>query len=107
MTTPTDEPTPNQDVPQTAEPTSTAVGRRTPKWLQRAELFLRILVRIYVGVLVVLLPWTRLWDSSPLFAHYPTIAIYAAHGAVRGLVSGLGMLNFWIALKDATNYRES
>jgi hypothetical protein len=77
-----------------------------PRWLHRVELFLRVMVRIYVGVLVVLLPWTRLWDSSPFFAHYPGIAVYMFHGAVRGIVSGLGLLNLWIALEDAIHYHD-
>ena len=36
-----------------------------------------------------------------LFAQYPTLSAIAAHGAVRGIVSGLGLLNLWIAFQDA------
>jgi len=33
------------------------------------------------------------------------LSIYAANGAVRGIISGLGLLNIWIALQDAIRHR--
>jgi hypothetical protein len=88
------------------KPELPALKPRIPRWMHRLELFLRVMVRIYVGVLVVLLPWTRLWDSNPFFAHHPAAAVYLLHGSVRGVVSGLGLLNLWIALQDAVHYRD-
>ena len=75
---------------------------RIPRWLERAELFIRVLLRMYIGIAVCGAPWIRMfWDENPLFAHNPTLASIAANGAVRGLVSGLGLLNLWIAFRDA------
>ena len=77
-------------------------GRRSSPWLQRAELFLRVLLRMYLGLAVCFAPWSKgFWDQNPIFIHFPTLSIYAANGAVRGLVSGLGLLNLWIAFSDA------
>jgi hypothetical protein len=36
---------------------------------------------------------------------FPTLAIYAANGGVRGIISGLGLLNIWIAVQDAIRHR--
>ncbi len=80
---------------------------RAPLWLLRAELFLRVVIRIYVGVLVFLLPWSKFWDRNPLFVAYPDLGSFVAHGAVRGIVSGLGLLNLWIAIMDAIYHREN
>jgi hypothetical protein len=44
------------------------------------------------------------WDQNPLFAQFPQLSIYAANGAVRGLISGLGLLNLWIAFQDAIRH---
>ena len=75
---------------------------RCPRWL----LFLWVLLRIYVGLVVCFAPWSPgFWDQNPLFNHFPTLAIYAANGAVRGLVSGIGLLNLWIAFSDAIGKR--
>ena len=80
--------------------------QRIPRWLIRAELFLRVTLRIYIGLAVCYAPWSPLfWDQNPLFVQFPTLSIYAANGAVRGIISGLGLLNLWIALKDAISHR--
>jgi hypothetical protein len=50
-------------------------------------------------------PWLlAFWDQNPLFLHFPTLSIYAANGAVRGIVSGLGLLNLWFAFQDAVRH---
>jgi hypothetical protein len=75
---------------------------RIPRWLERAELFIRVLLRMYIGIAVCYVPWSRMfWDQNPIFAHNPTLWNIAGNGAVRGLVSGLGLLNLWIAFRDA------
>ncbi len=80
--------------------------QRIPRWLERAELFLRVLVRMYIGLAVFYAPWSSLfWDQNPLFVQYPTLSIVAANGAVRGIVSGLGLLNLWIAFQEAIRFR--
>ena len=76
--------------------------QRIPRWLERAELFIRVLLRMWVGVIVCFLPWwPMVWDDNPLFSQHPTLASIATNGAVRGIVSGLGLLNLWIAFRDA------
>jgi len=88
-------------VPVRSHPT-----QRIPRWLERAEMFLRIMLRMYVGLAVCYAPWSHMfWDQNPIFVHFPTLSIYAANGAVRGLVSGLGLLNLWIALRDVVHRR--
>jgi len=83
-------PLPNGEMPQ-----------RIPYWLQQAERFLRVIVRIYIGLVVCLVPWyPPFWDANPLFTHFPSVASFITHGAVRGFVSGFGLLNLWVALQD-------
>lgn len=80
--------------------------QRIPHWLVRAELFLRVMLRIYIGLAVCCVPWSPMfWDQNPLFVQFPTLSIYAAHGAVRGIVSGIGLVNIWLALGDAIRHR--
>jgi hypothetical protein len=81
--------------------------QRIPRWLERSELFLRVLLRMYIGLAVAVAPWWPMfWDQNPLFVQFPTLSIYAANGAVRGVVSGLGLLNLWIAFRDAIRFRD-
>jgi hypothetical protein len=79
-----------------------------PVWLQRLELFLRVAVRLYLGAFVLVLPWwPRFWDDNPVFHLLPQLGDLAMRGAVRGVVSGFGLLNLWIAFHEAIHYRES
>lgn len=80
---------------------------RIPHWLERSELFIRVMLRMYIGLAICYAPWwPMVWDRNPLFALFPTLGIYAANGAVRGMVSGLGLLNLWIALRDVIRRRD-
>jgi hypothetical protein len=81
--------------------------QRIPRWLERAELFLRVLLRMYIGLAVCYAPWSRVfWDQNPLFQHFPALFTFATSGAIRGMVSGLGLLNLWIAFRDAFRHRD-
>ena len=91
--------------PHLVPPPTSYAPQRIPRWRERAELYLRVVLRMYIGVAVCYAPWSHLfWDQNPLFVQYPTLAIYAANGAVRGLVSGLGLLNLWFACEDAIRH---
>jgi len=97
------EPVPGPPTP----PPAHSSPQRIPRWLERGELFLRVLLRMYIGLAVCYAPWSHMfWDQNPLFLHFPNLAVYAAHGAVRGIISGLGLLNLWIAFRDAVRHRD-
>ncbi len=103
-------PLPASPAPEAGSAATPKVGphapQRIPHWLVRAELFLRVMLRIYIGLAVCYAPWSPMfWDQNPLFVQFPTLSIYAAHGAVRGIVSGIGLLNIWLALSDAIRHR--
>jgi hypothetical protein len=84
--------------PATAvEPAPEQRPRHIPRWLLVMEIVLFVIVRLYVGVLVVLLPWRSIWTTNAWIMHWPIVANFLAQGWVRGLVSGLGLLNIWIA----------
>ncbi len=78
-----------------------------PRWLERVELFLRVMLRIYIGLAVSVAPWwPAAWDKNPIFLQFPMLGNIATYGAVRGLVTGLGLLNLWIAFQDAIRHRD-
>ena len=92
--------------PDPAPPTQATpqqqVAQRIPYWLRQAERFLRVIVQMYLGLLVCLAPWfPAAWDANPLFTSSPSVLAFVTQGWVRGIVSGLGLLNLWIALRNA------
>jgi hypothetical protein len=84
-----------------------AVVAVAPVWLQRLSLFVLVLFCVYLGVLVMILPWwTRIWDHNGLIESRPALAAVLHMGAVRGLISGVGMLDIWIGISEAIHYRD-
>jgi hypothetical protein len=79
---------------------------RVPLWLRRLELFFFVVLRIYVGVVVLVLPWTPPWTDNHWISYFPRVSAFLMYGAVRGVISGLGLLNLWIAVYEAIHYRE-
>jgi hypothetical protein len=81
--------------------------RAAPVWLQRLSLFVLVLFCAYLGVLVMLLPWwTRIWDHNMFMQSHPTLSAVLHHGAVRGIISGIGLLDIWIGISEAVHYRD-
>ncbi|MGA7886404.1 MAG: hypothetical protein WCA44_11735 [Acidobacteriaceae bacterium] len=101
------QPSSNLVSPRTAASVPTPTPPRHDRWLRRADLLLRVMLQMYLGLLLVFAPWTRFWTYNHLLLYFAPIAHLTATGAVRGLVSGLGLLNLWIALFDAIHYKES
>lgn len=78
-----------------------------PIWLQRLSLFVLVLFCVYLGVLVLILPWwSRVWDQNGWIHAHPALAAVLHMGAVRGLISGLGLLDIWIGISEAIHYRD-
>ena len=78
-----------------------------PVWLQRLSLFVLVLFCVYLGVMVTILPWwPRVWDQNLFIQSHPLLAAVLYNGAVRGLISGLGLLDIWIGISEAIHYRD-
>lgn len=81
--------------------------RTAPVWLQRLSLFVLVLFCVYLGVLVMVLPWwPRVWDHNAFLQARPALAAFLHNGAVRGTISGFGLLDIWIGISEAVNYRD-
>lgn len=92
--------------PPPAQPPSPA-PHPSGRWLHRTDLFLRVMVRLYIGLILFFLPWTHLWTFNRFFLYYAPVARFVESGALRGVISGLGLLNLWIAISEAIHYKEN
>ena len=82
-------------------------GSVAPIWLQRLSLFVLVLFCVNLGGWVTILPWwPRVWDNNLWFQSHPALAAALHNGAVRGVISGLGLLDIWIGVSEAINYRD-
>jgi hypothetical protein len=93
------EPSPT-DAAQRRSPLAAPPKASSALWLARTELLVRVVVRLYLGLVLLALPWTRFWTENTLFSYAHGTGWLAGNGFVRGLVSGLGLLNVGISLAD-------
>jgi hypothetical protein len=75
-------------------------------WLRRIGVLLFVFLCATLGVLLMILPWRPEWSDNPLLVPYPTLRALVASGFLRGLATGLGVLNVWIGFWEAIQYQE-
>jgi len=75
-------------------------------WLHRMVVLLFVFVCAISGVLLVILPWRPEWTDNRLLLTHPGLRMLVANGFVRGICSGLGLLDIWIGFWEAIHYHE-
>lgn len=56
-----------------------------------------------VGLLLVLIPWSRFWERNYFADLMPAIRLLITNNYLRGAVSGLGLINIWLALAEVAD----
>jgi len=51
-----------------------------------------------MGAILFYLPWTSIWEKNYFLSHFPSLMRLLLHPAFRGAVSGLGVLDIFIAV---------
>ncbi len=78
-----------------------------PLWLQRLSLGVLVIFCLYLGLLIAALPWwPDMWDRNPLVLQHTALHVFLMKGAVRGLISGLGVLDLRIGISELIHYRD-
>lgn len=75
-------------------------------WLHRITILMFVFVCATAGVLLVIVPWRPEWTDNHLLLGSPGLRAFIASPFVRGLVSGLGILDVWIGFSEAVHYTE-
>lgn len=76
-------------------------------WLMRVRALLLVTLCATFGVVLLILPWTPQWTDNPLLLNLPNLRDVVASGFVRGIASGLGLLDLWLGFWEAIHYHES
>ena len=79
---------------------------RLTVWAHRLSILSFVFLCAVVGVLLVILPWRPEWTDNHLLAGSPQFQAFLSQGFVRGLCSGLGVLDIWIGFWEAVHYHE-
>jgi hypothetical protein len=87
-----------QDAPK--PPSSVAI------WIDRLGLVIRVVFYIELGMLLAVLPWTRLWTNNTLVMNFPRLNAILQMNFLRGVVTGVGLVDIWIGIWEAVRYRD-
>lgn len=74
--------------------------------IPRLFLISLILFFIELGVFLLLLPWTVLWEGNYFLFRYPQLAPWLLNHYLRGALSGLGLVNLGLAVWYAAHFRD-
>jgi len=77
-----------------------------PIWLQRMFLVTFCLFCMVIGMALVTLPWTPGWFEQGSVERWPWLQRILQQGFIRGVVSGLGVIDIWIGVQEAVQYRD-
>jgi len=77
-----------------------------PAWVRRLWLVIYVAFCLELGMLLIVLPWKSVWHSNVLLADYPALRALFQNYFLRGLVTGLGIIDVWLGVSEAVHYRE-
>jgi hypothetical protein len=63
--------------------------------------FLSVLSSLLVGIVLLIAPWTSLWDANYMLHPNPWLRSVVLSAFTRGAVSGLGLVNIVLAFEEA------
>lgn len=52
-----------------------------------------------MGAVLFYLPWTGVWEQNYFLTHFPSLMRILLHPSFRGAVSGLGILDIFLAIR--------
>jgi hypothetical protein len=94
MTGRTSQPTATSDPPRAAK------ASRFTRWHHRILAFCFVIFAFELGLFLLVFPWLRSWDLNWVPVHSPTFAAVWMSRYFRGALSGLGLLNIYIAVAE-------
>jgi len=66
--------------------------------MNRAAYLLSAVCCFLMGMLLVYLPWMRVWEHNFFLSRFPGLVRVLLHPALRGAVTGLGLLDILLAV---------
>ncbi len=58
---------------------------------------LTVVLLFEMGALLLYLPWSTFWEQNYFLNHFPSLMPIVLNPSLRGLVSGIGVLDIFVA----------
>ncbi len=66
-----------------------------------------ILYSLEVGILLLFLPWSSIWENNYLLYLYPKMRSVVSNPYLKGAVLGLGIVNILIGIQEIAQFRKN
>ena len=66
----------------------------------RQWFLLYVLICLEVGIFLILVPWSAIWERNYFLEAYPALGALVLDPMFRGAVSGLGVANIYLGLHE-------
>jgi hypothetical protein len=68
--------------------------------MNRVLRVLLLLVWLELGLMLILVPWSDFWQANYFMIQFPQLGNFLRSAYLRGAVSGLGVMNVFLALES-------
>jgi hypothetical protein len=68
--------------------------------MNRLLRILLLLVWLELGLMLILVPWSEFWQANYFMIQFPALDVFLRSAYLRGAVSGLGVMNVFLALES-------
>jgi hypothetical protein len=75
-------------------------------WSHRLSLVVFVVFCIELGMLLAILPWTMVWNQNSFLGAHPALKMIVQNNFVRGIATGLGIVDIWIGIWEAVHYHD-
>jgi hypothetical protein len=72
--------------------------RINPSLMNKILSALLVVILCIMGAILFYLPWTSFWEKNYFLSHFPSLMRILLNPAFRGAVSGLGVLDIFLAI---------
>ena len=91
--------------PVTMAPPPPSIPQPRYRWYHKLSSLIFILFCMELGAFLLLFPWTEYWDHNLFSSFIPEWHYFWDNSYVRGAVSGLGAVNFYVAFLEILRLR--
>jgi hypothetical protein len=92
--------------PESAQPPAAQPVPRYIVWTHRLSLVVFVVFCIELGMLLAILPWTTVWNQNSFLGAYPALKALIQNNFVRGIATGLGLVDVWVGIWEAVHYHD-
>ena len=75
--------------------------------IHRVFLIVLIVFCFELGIFLLVLPWSSFWERNYFLYQYPELTRWLLNHYLRGAVSGLGVIDLYLAIYQTLHFRET